>query len=44
MNINDLEVIRRLKAAMILRYVAETMHHHEIPSAPQHQDFWARLP
>ncbi|MEH7177922.1 PucR family transcriptional regulator [Neobacillus vireti] len=43
-DINDLEVVRRLKAAMTLRYVAETMHHHEISSCPQHQDFWARLP
>lgn len=42
-NINDLEVIRRLKAAMTLRYVAETMRHHETTSCPQHQDFWARL-
>lgn len=41
-DINNQEVIRRLLAAMTIRYIAETMHHHQ-PSSPScHQDFWAR--
>ncbi|MEH7494042.1 PucR family transcriptional regulator [Neobacillus niacini] len=43
-DINDEEVIRRLMAAMTLKYVTETVHHHEIPASPQNQDFWARQP